>query len=134
MNLNLFPLILSIFFLTGCVANVKKFQHPEKIQTVPLLENVTYMDGKTFIKGNRYRILTLESGETGVVLDAAIIQDLFIAGQFTWGVEIDASGCTTGKRFNIAGRTEGYVSEPAMDKYTQLWTPKKFCFDLNKKE
>lgn len=123
-----------LFLLTGCVANVQKYADPERIRTVPLMQNVTYMDGKTFIKGNRYRIATLVTGETGVILDAAQDQLLFLSGQLTWGVEIDDKGCTTGRRFNVASPTEGYVSQPAMDKYTQLWTPKHFCFDLTKIE
>ncbi|WP_146183199.1 hypothetical protein [Limnohabitans sp. Bal53] len=123
--------LLMIFMLiTGC-ASVSEFVDSKVIRTIPLKQNVSYADGQTFIKGQRFRLIQLKSGEVGVVLSAAQQMMLITPMQVTTGVEIGKDGCTTGRRFYLQGQDRGSVASSTVDRDLKLWTPSRFCFDLS---
>jgi len=121
-------LLLPILFSVGC-ANTTPLANKNTIRTAPLLQNVAH-GNKTFIRGNRYRIVQLETGELGAILDAEIASALLVPMEAIYGVEIGKDGCTTGRRFYLHG-DKGSVSSPMVDKDLKLWTPSSFCFDLS---
>lgn len=120
--------LLLILFSVGCASNTP-IADKEKIRTAPLLQNVAH-GNKTFIKGNRYRIVQLETGELGAILDAEIASALLVPMEAIYGVEIGKDGCTTGRRFYLH-RDKGSVSSPMVDEDLKLWIPSSFCFDLS---
>ena len=129
---NIFLKYISIpllcLLLTAC-ANTTPLADKNTIRTAPLLQNVAH-GNKTFIKGDRYRIVQLETGELGAILDAEIASALPVPMEAIYGVEIGKDGCTTGRRFYLHG-DKGSVSSPMVDKDLKLWTPSSFCFDLS---
>lgn len=116
--------------LVGCISKVPLVQQ-ERVITVPLLENVAKR-GQTYKKGERFRLLELETGEKIVVLWRGVRQEMIILSvEHTDAVEIDDNGCTTGRVGWLWGSDADMVSIEEARSGKTGFTPNSFCFDVS---